>query len=194
MPANLPVASASEFIAYVRAAPGKYNYGSGGAGQITHLAVEMFKAEAGLDLTHVPYKGSAASVTDLVGGRIEAIIDALGVGMPYVEAGRLKLLGLTVGDRLADMPGVPTLREAGLPNYVVSGWQGMVAPRGTPKAIIARLNESLNAALTDPGVSEKMRTLGYLPAPGTPEAFASLMRDDSARWSTLISTAGIELK
>ena len=116
VPASLPVTDLRGFIAYVKAGGGKYNYGSGGSGQITHLAVEMLKQQAGLALTHVPYKGSAASVTDLIGGRIEAIIDALGVGVPHVKSGKLKLLVVTTAERLADYPDVPTIQESGVPD------------------------------------------------------------------------------
>ncbi len=192
VPASLPVTDLRGFIAYVKAGGGKYNYGSGGSGQITHLAVEMLKQQAGLALTHVPYKGSAASVTDLIGGRIEAIIDALGVGVPHVKSGKLKLLAVTAAERLADYPDVPTVRESGVPDYVVSGWQGLVAPAGTPAEVVRRLNASLNAALKSPDIAARMWTLGYLPAPGTPEAFAALMRDESTRWANLIRAAKIQ--
>ena len=192
VPASLPVTDLRGFIAYVKAGGGKYNYGSGGSGQITHLAVEMLKQQAGLALTHVPYKGSAASVTDLIGGRIEAIIDALGVGVPHVKSGKLKLLAVTAAERLADYPDVPTVRESGVPDYGVSGWQGLVAPAGTPAEVVRRLNASLNAALKSPDIAARMWTLGYLPAPGTPEAFAALMRDESTRWANLIRAAKIQ--
>lgn len=190
VPAELPVANIKEFVLYAKA--GKYSYGSGGNGQITHLAVEMFKQQAGLDIGHVPYKGSAASVTDLIGGRIVMIIDALGVGLPHVKSGKLKLLAVTSAERLPDLPDVPTMRESGLPDFVVSGWQGMAAPAGTPAEVVARVNESLNAALKTPAVAAKMIAMGYFPAPGTPDAFGKLMRDESARWAKLIKAANIQ--
>lgn len=191
VPADSPAKTAQEFLALLKANPGKYSYGSGGAGQVTHLAVELLKLDAGVQITHVPYKGSAAVVTDLIGGHIAAMIDVLGLGDPHVKTGKLRLLAVTAPQRLADHPDTPTLAEVGVPGYVVGGWQGMVAPLGTPQPVIDKLNAALNSALKSPAVAERMVSFGYIPAPGTPADFAKLMRDDSKRWGRVIKDAKI---
>ena len=192
VPADSPAKTAVEFVALARAKPDGLTYGSGGLGQITHLAFELLKADAQLKITHVPYKGSAPAVTDLLGGRIDAIIDAIGVGVAHVRAGRLKMLAVTSAERVAEFPDVPTLRESAVPGFSVSGWQALVAPAGTPVPVIERLNAALNAALTDPALVPRLIALGYYPAPGTPEAFGTLMRSDADRWGAVVKRAGIE--
>jgi len=191
VPATSAATTAAEFVAMARSKPGGLTYGSGGPGQITHLAFELLKADAAISMTHVPYKGSAPAVIDLIGGRIDAIIDAIGVGLQHVKAGKLRMLAVTSADRVAEFPDVPTLREAAVPGFVVSGWQAMVAPVGMPPRVVERLNTSLNAALRDAAVAPKLVALGYYPAPGTPEALGALMRSESERWAGVVRRAGI---
>jgi tripartite-type tricarboxylate transporter receptor subunit TctC len=192
VPATLNVNSTAEYLNLLKSQPNTLSYASGGNGQITHLAFEMLKSEAQVKIQHVPYKGSGPALIDLMAGRVVGMIDALGAGMPHVKSGKLKVLALTAADRAPEFQTIPTFREAGLKNYVVTGWQGMVAPLNTPAAVVQRLNRALNETLNKKEIRDKMIGLGYYPTPTTPDQFGVFMKAESVRWGALCKELKIE--
>ena len=192
VPATLNVNSTSEYLNLLKSQPNTLSYASGGNGQITHLAFEMLKSEAQVKIQHIPYKGSGPALIDLMAGRVVGMIDALGAGMPHVKSGKLKVLALTAADRAPEFQTIPTFKEAGLKNYVVTGWQGMVAPLNTPTAVVQKLNRALNETLNKKEIREKMIGLGYYPTPTTPDQFGVFMKAESVRWGALCKELKIE--
>ncbi len=192
VPATLNVNSTVEYLNLLKSQPNALSYASGGNGQITHLAFEMLKSEAQVKIQHIPYKGSGPALIDLMAGRVVGMIDALGAGMPHVKSGKLKVLALTAADRAPEFQTIPTFREAGLKNYVVTGWQGMVAPLNTPAAVVQRLNRALNETLNKKEIRDKMIGLGYYPTPTTPDQFGVFMKAESVRWGALCKELKIE--
>jgi hypothetical protein len=192
VPATLNVNSTSEYLNLLKSQPNALSYASGGNGQITHLAFEMLKSEAQVKIQHIPYKGSGPALIDLMAGRVVGMIDALGAGMPHVKSGKLKVLALTAADRAPEFQTIPTFKEAGLKNYVVTGWQGMVAPLNTPTAVVQKLNRALNETLNKKEIREKMIGLGYYPTPTTPDQFGVFMKAESVRWGALCKELKIE--
>jgi tripartite-type tricarboxylate transporter receptor subunit TctC len=192
VPATLNVNSTSEYLNLLKSQPNTLSYASGGNGQITHLAFEMLKSEAQVKIQHIPYKGSGPALIDLMAGRVVGMIDALGAGMPHVKSGKLKVLALTAADRAPEFQTIPTFKEAGLKNYVVTGWQGMVAPLNTPTAVVQKLNRALNETLNKKEIREKMIGLGYYPTPTSPDQFGVFMKAESVRWGALCKELKIE--
>jgi tripartite-type tricarboxylate transporter receptor subunit TctC len=192
VPASLSVNSTAEYLNLLKSQPNAFSYGSGGNGQITHLAFEMLKSEAQVKIQHIPYKGSGPALIDLMAGRVVGMIDALGAGMPHVKSGKLKVLALTAADRAPEFQTIPTFKEAGLKNYVVTGWQGMVAPLNTPTAVVQKLNRALNETLNKKEIREKMIGLGYYPTPTSPDQFGVFMKAESVRWGALCKELKIE--
>ena len=192
VPTTLNVNSTSEYLNLLKSQPNALSYASGGNGQITHLAFEMLKSEAQVKIQHIPYKGSGPALIDLMAGRVVGMIDALGAGMPHVKSGKLKVLALTAADRAPEFQTIPTFKEAGLKNYVVTGWQGMVAPLNTPTAVVQKLNRALNETLNKKEIREKMIGLGYYPTPTTPDQFGVFMKAESVRWGALCKELKIE--
>ncbi|MEY4017689.1 MAG: hypothetical protein RLZZ189_1487 [Pseudomonadota bacterium] len=192
VPATLNVNSTSEYLNLLKSQPNAFSYASGGNGQITHLAFEMLKSEAQVNIQHIPYKGSGPALVDLMAGRVVGMIDALGAGMPHVKSGKLKVLALTAAERAPEFQTIPTFKETGLKNYVVIGWQGMVAPLNTPAAVVQKLNKALNETLNKKEIREKMIGLGYYPTPTTPDQFGVFMKAESARWGALCKELKIE--
>jgi len=192
VPATLNVNSTVEYLNLLKSQPNALSYASGGNGQITHLAFEMLKSEAQVKIQHIPYKGSGPALIDLMAGRVVGMIDALGAGMPHVKSGKLKVLALTAADRAPEFQTIPTFREAGLKNYVVTGWQGMVAPLNTPSAVVQKLNRALNETLNKKEIRDKMIGLGYYPTPTTPDQFGVFMKAESVRWGALCKELKIE--
>jgi tripartite-type tricarboxylate transporter receptor subunit TctC len=192
VPATLSVNSVTDYLNLLKSQPNTLSYGSGGNGQITHLAFEMLKSETQVKIQHIPYKGSGPALIDLMAGRVVGIIDALGAGMPHVKSGKLKVLALTAAERAPEFQSIPTFKESGLKNYVVTGWQGMVAPLGTPSAVLQKLNRSLNETLNKKEIREKMIGLGYYPTPTSAEQFGSFMKAESLRWGALCKELKIE--
>src|SRR2546427_323105 len=191
--ANPGVAAANirELIALARANPGKLTFGSSGTGAASHLSAELFKATAGVDLLHVPYKGTGQALTDLLAGHVNLMFAPSQTVMPYVHAGKLKALAVTGARRSETLPDLPTVAESGLPGYEAVGWFGLLAPAATPKATVARASADVNRVLAMSDVREKMLGLGADPAGNTPEAFARFIRGDQAKWSKLMKEAGI---
>ena len=191
---KLPFMSIQDVIAYARANPGKLNFGSPGIGSSPHLAGELFKNLAHVDITHVPYKGSAPAITDLLGGQIQMIFSTVPAAASYVHAGQLRAIAVTSPQRSAAYPDLPTVAEAGLTGYVVEGWYGLYAPAGTAPDIVKVLNASVAKAIRT-GVFKTIETNeGLTFAPGTPEEFGRFVLEDAARWQKVVKDANIEVR
>jgi len=188
---SLPANSVKELIAYSKAHPGQLNYGSGGVGSTPHLSVELFKSLSGLNATHVPYKGGAPALSDLVGGQLSFMIENMPGTMPFVRSGKLRALAITSARRSQLAPDLPTMAEAGVPGYEVIGWNGLFVPRGTPPAVIARLNSEVAKVLRTPETRQRLETLGAEPVGSSPEEFGRFFREDIARWGKIIKDKGI---
>jgi tripartite-type tricarboxylate transporter receptor subunit TctC len=188
---DLPVKSVAELIAYAKANPGKLSYGSAGVGSTLHLAGELFKRAAGIDMVHVPYKGAAPAATDLAGGQIPLMFGPATALLPLAQAGKIRALAVTSPKRSALAPDLPTMTET-LPGFEVVGWYGLAAPAGTPKDVIAKLNGETNGVLQAPDLVAQMRELSYEPIGGTPEEASARIKADVARWTKAIHDAGIE--
>jgi tripartite-type tricarboxylate transporter receptor subunit TctC len=189
---SLPVSSLAELVAYARKNPGKVNFGSAGGGSITHLAGELLKAEAKIDLVHVPYKGAAPAVNDLVGGQVQMGIFDVPVLLGHIRSGKLKALAVTSASRAPTLPEVPTTAEANLPNVTSDNWYGLVVPAATPADIQKRLNAAAVAALKSPAVSEQYAKVGGLASPGTPQEYAAFLEREQAKWSKVVNAIGFK--
>ena len=189
---SLPVASAAELIAYAKAHPGQLAYGSAGNGSTSHLTTEYFKLVTGTDILHVPYKGVGPMLTDLVSGQLSMGLNGAPAVMAHVNAGRLRALAVTSLKRLEALPQIQTLDEAGGRGFDASGWYGVVVPAGTPPPIVARLNAEVGRAMQTPELRSRLDNEGALPAPGTPEEFAALIRAEIARWAEVLKRAGVQ--
>ena len=188
---SVPAQTIPEFIAYAKANPGKLSYGSGGVGGITHIAAELFKqAAGGLDLQHVPYRGVAPAITDLLGGQVQAVFVNQAPSIGYIESGKLRALGITTAARSEALPDVPAIGEF-VPGYEASSVFGIGAPKGAPNEIINRLNQEANAALADPGVRTRLRTLDATVLGGSAADFGKLMAAETEKWANVISLAKI---
>lgn len=191
---SLPVSNVSEFIAYVKAHPGKLSYGSAGAGNVTHLGAFQFLQTANIDAVHVPYKGSAPADADLVGGQIQFMTDTVNSIAGFVREKRLRLLAVTTSKRIDLFPDVPTLAESGMPGFEVSAWQGVMAPANTPQPIINRLNTELMKALQNPDVQKKLAVQGAIPLGSTPEEYGAYVKSELTRWAGIVKQTGVSLE
>ena len=189
---GLPAKSMREFLELARSQPGQLYYSSPGNGGPQHLAMELLKLDARIDLVHVPYKGSGGALADLVGGHVQAMIVSLQTAAPYVQSGKLRMLSVMSAERSPAFPDVPTLKELGLPDLEVDTWYGMFAPAGTPGAVVAKLNAELNPLLKQPEIRELLAKQGMAAAGGTPERFGDLVKRELARWSRVVAKAGIK--
>jgi tripartite-type tricarboxylate transporter receptor subunit TctC len=191
---SVPAKSLREMIDYVKARPGKLTYPSAGNGSMPHLAGEVFKAQAGVDLLHVPYKGTGQSMADLLGGQHVVAFDTMPASAPHVRSGKLRPLAVSSAQRLPAFPDVPTAREAGLPDYVITTWYGVFAPAGTPKAIVNRLHADIVKAMQSPEVKAKLDGIG---ADGSvsrsPEEYAALVKSDTERYAKVIKDIGLKI-
>jgi tripartite-type tricarboxylate transporter receptor subunit TctC len=190
---SLPVKSVPEFIAYAKANPGKIAMGSGGNGSPAHVIGEYFKLMTGTDLTHVPYRGAAPAVTDLIGGQIQVAFTEMATSLGHVKSGSLRALAVTTATRTEALPDVPTLSEF-IPGFEASQWVGLVAPKDTPSAIIEKLNTEINAALADPRIKARFADLGGMVLPGSPAEFGKLIRDETEKWAKVIRAANIKVE
>ncbi len=188
----LPARSMREFLELARNQPGKLYYSSPGNGGPQHLAMELLKLDAHIDLVHVPYKGSGGALADLVGGHVQAMIVSLQTAAPYVQGGRLRMLAVMSAERSAAFSDVPTLKELGLADLEVETWYGMFAPAGTPGAVIGKLNAEMNALLRQNQIREVLAKQGMIPGGGTPERFGDLVKKELVRWSRVVAAAGIK--
>jgi tripartite-type tricarboxylate transporter receptor subunit TctC len=189
---SVPAKSVPELIAYAKANPGKLNMASAGIGGPQHIAGELFKFMAGVDLTHIPYKGSTPGVTDLLAGQVQVMFDVTPTSLPHIKAGKLRPLGVTTTERLPFLPDVPTI-DSFLKGYEATAWIGFGAPRGTPPEIIATLNKQTNAAVLDPNIKQRFADLGAVAAPpNSPDEFAKFIAENIEKWTKVIKFAGIK--
>jgi tripartite-type tricarboxylate transporter receptor subunit TctC len=194
VPTSLPVNSVKELIAYAKARPGQLNYASSGNGTIVHLMTEAFKSQAGVFITHIPYRGTALAIPDLVVGNVQVLFDSIVSGLPHAKDGKLRALAVTGAARSPLAPALPTVAESGLPGFESVTWFGVYAPKALPNEITTRLNAELNAALRSADVQERFTRLGAEAAPANSAAqFASLVQADSARWARVIRERKITL-
>jgi tripartite-type tricarboxylate transporter receptor subunit TctC len=189
----VPVNSVQELIAYAKANPGKLNFASSGSGTSIHLSGELFKVMAGVQMTHVPYKGSAPALQDLIGGQVQLMFDNLPPSLPQIKAGKLRALAVTSLTRAPALPDVPTVAEAGLPGFEASSWFGLLAPAGTPQPIIIKLNAAVAAWLATPEAKEKMTAIGANAAGGPPENFVKHIAAETAKWSKVVKESGAKV-
>ena len=188
---GLPAKNLQEFVAYARANPGKLFYASSGSGTITHLAAALFAAQMGLQMQHVPYKGSAPALVDVVGGQTQMMIDTINTVLPYARDNRLRPLAIAVTRRSPQLPEVPTLEEAAnLPGFEMSAWQGIVVPAAAPREIVARLNAEVNKAVQNPELRARLAVGGSDPLGGSSEQYAAYIRSEMARWSKVVKDSG----
>ena len=190
---SFPAKTVPEFIAYAKENPGKINMGSSGNGTSQHLSGELFKIMTGVNLVHVPYKGGAPAVTDLLANHLHVSFDPLPASIEHIKAGRLRALAVTTAGRSEVVPDVPALAEF-VPGYEASAWNGVVAPRGTPADVVEKLNAAINAGLGDAKVKARLISLGATPLPGSPAAFGRLITEQTDKWAKVIRTANIKLE
>jgi len=191
---SLPVHSVAELIAYAKANPGKLNFASSGSGTSIHLAGELFKVMAGVQMTHVPYKGSAPAIADLVGGQVQLMFDNLPSALAQIKAGKLRALAVTSAQRAAALPDAPTIAESGLPGYEASSWFGLLAPAGTPADVVAKINGEIARWLASPEAKEKLSSQGAIAAGGTPEDFARHIAAETAKWQRVVRESGAKVE
>jgi tripartite-type tricarboxylate transporter receptor subunit TctC len=189
---SLPVSSLAELVSYAKANPGKISYGSAGGGSITHLAMELLKAEARLDMVHVPYKGAAPAVNDLLGGQVVAGIFDVPILLGHVRSGKLKALSVTSASRAPTLADVPTTAEGNYPNVTSDNWYGLVAPAKTPADVQKRIHAAAIAALKTPAVMEQFAKVGGLASPGTPQDYAAFLASEQAKWSKVVAAIGFK--
>lgn len=189
---SLPVRSVRELIALARARPGQLAYASSGNGSGPHLGFELFRSSAGIDLVHVPYKGAGPATTELVAGQVHVMFNNFLAGLPMIRAGRLRPLAVTSLRRSRAMPEVPTMAESGVPGFDVTGWYAMLAPAGTPAAIVAKVQSDTARALKQPDVHERLSGEGAEPVGNTPDQFAAFLREELVKWAKVVRAAGVQ--
>ncbi|RKJ97128.1 Bug family tripartite tricarboxylate transporter substrate binding protein [Alicycliphilus denitrificans] len=191
--AKSPDRSVKDVVARARREPGKLTYASAGNGTSIHLAGEVFASMAGVNLMHVPYKGSSPAVTDMLGGQVDLMFDSITSARPHIQSGKLRALGVTTSKRSSALPDVPTIAEAGVPGYEVSPWFAVFAPAGTPAGVVDRLNRVLNAAMQQPDIRRKLEGVGAEPIGTTPQELAAHLNKELDRWGALIKARGIRM-
>jgi tripartite-type tricarboxylate transporter receptor subunit TctC len=189
----VPAHSVAELMALAKAKPGQLNFASSGAGAAAHLAGQLFKTAAGIDIVHVPYKGAQPALTDLMGGQVQMMFATSASALPYIRGGRLRALAVTSPRRMAELPAIPTMMEAGLPGFEAVSWHGIVVPAGTPASVIERIHLDLEAALATPEIRNEFRILGAEPAPGSPQAFADYIKVETPKWSKVVKESGARI-
>lgn len=190
---SVPANSVRELIALAKAQPGKLNYASGGNGTVGHLAAELFKTLAGIQVVHVPYKGATPAVTDLIGGQVQMFFDGMPSALPHVKAGKLRVLAVSTAKRSATIPDVPTVAESGLPGFEVVGWLGLTAPAGMDPSLVARLNGELNKAIAHPDVRARFASLGLEPMSSSASEYSAFIQTDIAKWAKVVRDAGVRV-
>ena len=193
VPESVPAKTVQEFVAYAKANPGKLNYGAG-LGTPPHLLSTLFKTRAGIDVTYIPYKGAAQSVTDMLGGRTHFTIDGTVILMPHIRDGKFRAIAMGRPQRWPELPDVPTLAESGYPDFTMDAWTGVVAPAGTPAAIVAKLNAAVNAGLNAPETKTTMDRFSSIIKIGTPQDFAAFIASEAPKWAELVKLAGAKVE
>jgi tripartite-type tricarboxylate transporter receptor subunit TctC len=186
---NVPAHTVKEFIDYAKANPGKVNMASSGIGTSVHLSGVLFMMMTGVEMVHVPYRGAAPALTDMLANQVQVMFDNLPSSIGHIQAGRLRALAVTTAESSKALPGVPTVAET-VPGYEASAWFGMAVPKGTPRAVIDKLNREVNAALADPAIQAKLAELGGVLIPGTPEDFGKIIADETEKWSKVVKATG----
>ena len=189
----LRVSSVKEFVETAKRAPGKVDYGAPGPGSPIHLAMELFRQRAGITMTPIPYKGGADALSDLIGGRIGALFPDIATGLPQIRAGKIKALAVASERRVAALPELPTVGESGYPGFEAWAWQGFVAPAGTPRDVIMKLNGAFAKVLADAAIKQRLSESGFEPQSSTPEEFAAYMKSEIAKWAKVIHDSNISL-
>ena len=190
---SVPAKTVAEFIAYAKANPGKINWASSGNGTSVHLSGELFKIMTGVDLTHVPYRGSAPALTDMISGTVQVMFDNMPSSLPHIQSGKLRALAVTTAQRSDALPGVPTVAET-VPGYEASAFFGMSVPRGTPADVIDQLNHEINGALADAAIKAKLAELGGILTPGSPAEFGRTIAQETDKWAKVIKSGGVTLE
>jgi len=190
---QVPAKNMKEFLEYAKSHPGSLNYASFGNGSSNHLFAELFKSKAGVEMTHIPYKGGGPAITDLIGGQVQVEFESLGVVLPHVKAGKLRALALATPQRSPLAPELPTMAEAGLSGLEGGTWNGFVGPAGMPAPIVEKLSVALNKAIKSPSVSKVLIEKGLTPTPTTPQEFAAFIKSEIERWKSVADTAGIRV-
>jgi tripartite-type tricarboxylate transporter receptor subunit TctC len=188
---SVPANTVQELVAYAKANPGKVNFSSGGIGVLPHLIGEMFKARAGIDIVHVPYKGGGPSINDVVAGNVQMTFEGTSVLLPLIQAGRLRALAVTTPKRIPQLPDVPTMVESGFPYFVSTSWTGLLAPAHTPQPVIAKLNAAINEGLRTLELKTVLERLSNEPLGGTPADFTAVIKADLDKWSPIVSSLGL---
>jgi tripartite-type tricarboxylate transporter receptor subunit TctC len=188
---NFPARTTAELVKAAKAAPGKFNYGSAGSGSTFHMSAELFKTAAGVDITHIPYKGGGPALIDTIAGQVDMSFPVLIAAQPHIRAGKVRALGVTGSKRSSLMPDVPTLAESGVPHYNFETWFIAFVPAGTPKDIIEKLNTTLNKALNNPAIKERMVKEGFDPIPSTPQQAQEKVKTEMDAWARLVKARGI---
>jgi len=187
---SLPVKSVADYLRFARESSSGITFASSGSGSSIHLSGEIFRMRSGINMLHVPYRGSAPAVTDLLGGQVQSMFDNTPSAMPHVKAGRLRAIAVTSAQRIPLLPDVPTVAESGYPGFDVQSWFAIAAPTGTPKPVVERLNAALNKALAAPDVRQRMQDLAASPQPGTPEQMRAFMMSEIKRWHDVVKQSG----
>jgi len=191
---DVPARTLQELIALARSQPGKLNYASPGAGTTQHLAAEFFRLSTAIDIVHIPYKGGGQAQADVVGGQAQMMFNVVPSALPLIRAGKLRALAVTGKTRAESLPDVPTMIEGGVPGYTAITWNGIVAPAGTPKEVVAKLNEALVRALRAPEMKEALAKIGQDVAWSTPEEFAAFLREETEKWRKVIGASGVKIQ
>ena len=187
---NLPIKTVADYVRYAKESKDGVTFASSGSGSSIHLSGEMFKMQSKIQMLHIPYKGSAPAVTDLLGGQVDSMFDNAPSAMPHIQSSKLRAVGITSAQRSPLLPEVPTLAESGYPNFDVQSWFALAAPAGTPKPIIEKLNAALNKALTAPDVRQRLQELGATPEPGSPEKMRDFATAEVKRWREVVKASG----
>jgi tripartite-type tricarboxylate transporter receptor subunit TctC len=191
---SVPATNLKEFIAYAKSRPGELQYGSAGSGTPHHIALEMFKQMTGTDILHVPYKGTAPAVLDLLPGRVHVMSSEVLAVLPHVRAGKLRALGIATAKRNQVAPDIPTVSEAGLPGFEVTSWYGVLTPTGTPREIVAQLSSGIAKAVATPDMQQRFADLGATAVGNTPEEFAAFVKRESAKWAKAVKDSGAKVE
>ena len=192
VPASFPAKNFKEFIALARAQPGRFTYSTGGNGSAAHITFEYLKLRAQVFMLHIPYRGTAPSITDLIAGQVDASFTGAPAVLPHIKSGRLRALAVSSAQRIPALPDVPTVAESGYPGFEADQWYGVVAPAGTPAALVTRLNAEINKALMLPEVAQQLAVEGAVPMPDTPQAFAEIIRREIPRWAEVVKAGNVK--